>query len=187
MISFVKGLFFRKNRRLRLPAKAPSFRPAVECLEDRFVPAHLITSSTPSPLITLDAAVVSGHEVMLTGVVSDGNPCGVTVDFSGAVTGTTTTNLDGDFQFATTQAALGTVYAVGVDQSSRSTNVAAAVLTTPAPNLNVVVSATDAATVTLTGQMTGIDPGGETLAFSGAIGGSVVTDASGDFQLHGQR
>jgi hypothetical protein len=134
-----------------------------------------------APQITLNATVLSGREVLLTGVVSDNDPAGVTVYFSGAVSGQATTDLNGDFSYVTTTATLGTVSAYGIDQQAQDTNTALAVIATPAPTLSAAVSRTGTNTLTLTGQLADIDPAGETISISGEASGSAFTDANGNF------
>jgi large repetitive protein len=148
-------------------------------------PSVSVTSlpSTSSPQIILEAEVLSGHEVVLSGSVQDANPAGVTVTFSGAATGSTTTDANGNFSFTTSAASLGTVYAVGIDQSQQSTNTAAATIGVAAPALTLAITSTSQDTVTLTGKLTDIDMAGQTVSITGAETGSVVTDANGNFTI----
>ena len=88
--------------------------------------AEVTVGSYTAPEITLNAEVLTGHQVQLTGAVTDAQPSGVTVTFSGAASGSTTTDGNGDFSFTTSQASLGTVYAVGLDEQQMFTDPASA-------------------------------------------------------------
>src|SRR5262245_54826717 len=74
-------------------------RLGVELLEERCCPdgSH----------ITLSAVAQAGHLVQLTGSVTGGQTAGVSVLFSGAVSGGTMTNSDGTFSYTTSNASLG--------------------------------------------------------------------------------
>lgn len=116
------GLFSRPRRKAP-PVKQSSFRPMLEQLEDRYCPSTIslgvMEMSNSSRMVELGGQVTNTP-----------SPGGLTVQLSGEVTGTTTTNSGGYF-FVTLQAAgLGTVYAATTDGQS---NVAQVTLTDPSP------------------------------------------------------
>src|SRR4051794_11685868 len=92
----------------RRPVPAPRrVSLTLEQLEVRDCPA--------APQITLAAVVQTGHQVELTGKVTDETPAGVMVNFSGAVTGSTRTDAAGYYRYVTSSASLGTVMAQAFD------------------------------------------------------------------------
>ena len=142
-----------------------------------------IVSASITPQITLNVQVLPGQEVQLSGVVMDDVPAGATVTFTGAVSGSTTTDANGNFSFTATDATLGTVYASAVDQSDQSTNTASANIAVPTPVLTIWVSGESSGIATINGKLADLDPASETVQFSGAASGSVTTDSSGNFSV----
>jgi hypothetical protein len=170
------GLFSRPKRKPggNVPRRS---RPTLELLEARDCPA--------SPTINLTAVVRPGHLVELSGSVTDDNPAGVMVTFSGVVSGTTFPDASGHFDYTTPGGSLGLAYAVGVDQQNQSTNTAQAAVWTAAPTMTLSLSYGTQHTVTLSGQVTDIDPGGRTVTFTGVVSASVTTNADGTFSWTG--
>src|SRR5438876_259373 len=83
----------------------------------------LITASIDARL-TLRTIVLTGHRVLLRGTLMADQPAGATVTFSGAASGSATTDEHGNFSY-TTAAALGTVYAVAALPNEQFTNTSA--------------------------------------------------------------
>jgi hypothetical protein len=189
--------FFSRSRSVRKNGTAKRTRLAVEVLEKRDCPA-----------ITLSAQVLPGHQVLLTGTVQvDGtnqfgvtnsspfctssnsmeiggtSSSGISVVFSGAVSGSTTTDGSGDFSFVASGASLGTVYAVGSDASQSYSELASATIAVNAPVLSLAITGVTANTVTLSGSVSGLDAAGQTVTLSGAVADSVVTDSNGNFSV----
>ncbi len=102
--------------------------------------------------------------MQLSGNVSnDSQLSGIAVTFSGAASGSTTTDANGDFSFTTGDASLGTVYASGVDEAGQSTNIASAAVAVNSPVLYLSSLDNSDATVTLAGTVSGIDPASRSL------------------------
>jgi hypothetical protein len=125
--------------------------------------------------------------VQLSGSVSDFMPAGASVTLSGAASATTTTDGSGHFTWQGSNASLGTVSAVAVDQAGFSSNPAKTVITDGAPNLTLSISYQGGGkTVVLSGRVSDVDPGGRTLTFSGVVNCCVVTAPDGTFSLTAQ-
>lgn len=159
---------FRPRRSAR---RGASVCLGLEALESRYC---------PSPTLTLTPVLLPNHQVQLSGQVTDPNPASVNITFSGAATGSTTADSAGNYRFITSNASLGAVSAVGVDGQNQSTNTATATIT---DNLTITlkISVGRGKTVTLTGQVNDVDPGGLVVSFSGQAGGSTVTAADGSY------
>lgn len=76
------------------------------------------------PCISLNIVYDSQKNVTLSGQVTDENPGGLTVTFTGQYQGTVVTNADGTFSVTVTAAGLGTISASTVDTQGLSSNVA---------------------------------------------------------------
>jgi hypothetical protein len=101
---------------------APTTGPAhlsLEPLEDRFCPAN--------PGITLSIAYAANQQVTLSGTVTDSAPANLPVQFTGVVTGNTTTNASGNFNVTLPATALGNVTATVTDLDNQSANAVQAV------------------------------------------------------------
>jgi hypothetical protein len=124
-----------------------------------------------------------GHEVVLSGTVSDQNPASVRVTFSGAVSGSTTSDSTGHYSFTTSGASLGAVNAQGIDGQNLTSNVASAAITDTAPALSLNIVYGTQKNVTLSGKVADIDLGGLTVTFTGQVSGSTTTASDGTFSL----
>ena len=71
-----------------------SYRPRIDELEERCCPdgSH----------VTLNSLVLPGHLVQLSGTVTGGQVAGLQLQFTGAVSGVTTTDTNGDFSYTVT-------------------------------------------------------------------------------------
>jgi hypothetical protein len=85
--------------------------PPATSLSSRKTP----TSAPSTPTLTLDIDYGSQRNVTLSGLVWSVDAGGLTVTFSGVVSGSTVTNADGTYSYATTASAQGTAYAMTVD------------------------------------------------------------------------
>jgi len=180
-----------------------SYRPRIDVLEERCCPdgSH----------VTLNALVLPGHLVQLSGTVTGGQVAGLQLQFTGAVSGVTTTDTNGNFSYTTSQASLGTVYAAGLSDAqttdtdtngnyttsqaslgtvyaaglsnAKSTDTAQATIAVAAPALSLSISYGSQHNVTLSGQLTDLDAGSGSVSISGVAGGTAVTDSSGNFSL----
>jgi hypothetical protein len=94
------------------------------------------TLTDAGPTITVSVAVVSRKTVTLTGSVTAGlDKAGLTISFSGQVTGSATTDANGNYSFTTTATALGNVTAVTKDSWGVSSNTAPATIACPPPKI----------------------------------------------------
>jgi hypothetical protein len=91
------------------------------------------TISSDVPQLTLDRAYGPGGTVTLSGHVTDEDPIGRTVTFSGAVSGTATTNQNGDYSLTTQGWGLGDVQAVTTDPWHQQSDQPAVNLANAAP------------------------------------------------------
>jgi hypothetical protein len=152
-----------------------SYRLRIDELEERCCPA-------PSH-VTLNALVQPRHMVQLSGTVSGGLVAGLQVQFTGTVAGVTTTDTNGNFSYTTSNASLGTVYAVGLNNGQQSTDTAQATIAVAAPALSLSISYGTQHNVTLSGRLTDLDAGNQSISISGVAAGTPVTDCSGNFSL----
>jgi hypothetical protein len=146
------------------------------------------TVSAPPISLTLNAAYGANHAVTLSGHVNDLLPAGLTVTFSGAITGSTVTDSNGDFSVTLTAALLGTVTATVTGSQPGSTGYASLVLSNVAPTIVNFTATQDSATCwTLSGQVTDEYAAGLVITFSSAIaplnGQTVVVGDDGWFTL----
>lgn len=150
---------------------------ALEALETRNCPSG-------GPTISLSAMPTGfGHQVELTGSVADLNSNFVSVSFSGAASGQTTIDANGNFDFITDAVNLGSIFAVAVNDLNQVSNSVSTVLPSLAPTLSLNVSYGSGNTVTLSGTVNDDSPGGLTVQFSGVANGQVTTSADGTFRL----
>ena len=112
-----------RPRRKAPPVKQSSFRPMLEQLEDRYCPSTI--SLSVMEISNSNKMVELGGQVTNTPSPSD-----LTVQLSGEITGTVTTNSSGYFYTVLPAAGLGTVYAATTDGQS---NIAQVTLTDPMP------------------------------------------------------
>ena len=151
------GLFSPPRRKAPSPRK-DSFRPTLEKLESR---------DCPSPIIYLTASGVtpSSKQVMLTGQVTNtSSPGGLTVNLSGVVGGTTTTDSHGNFSATLTASGQGSANAATADGQS---NIATSAVTDPGTTMTGFMGGTATSRIwTFSG---GITNGyrGEVVNFSG--------------------
>jgi hypothetical protein len=134
-------------------------------------------------ITSFSATVLAGHQVSLTGTVTDGNPASVRITFSGAATGSTMANSTGAFSFTTGNASLGTVSAVGVDGQNQTSNTATASIAKPVPSMTLNLAYGSRRSVTLSGTVSDLDAASLTVTFTGVVNSSVATDGSGAFSL----
>ncbi|GEM_PF-6530160 len=96
---------------MRLYTRARSFgwnySPRLEALESRYCPI--------APSISYLHSTAGPHTFMLAGHVTDEQPSGLTVQFTGVYTGTAQTNASGDFNVTIEPSQLGSIYAKVTD------------------------------------------------------------------------
>jgi hypothetical protein len=113
----------------------------------------------------------------------DNNHGSVKITFSGAVSGTTTPNSYGSFDFTTTNANQGWVYANATDQDNNSFGSATDISATPPSIFFNISYGSGGRWITISGWVMDIDQANRTVTFSGVASGSAVTDANGSFSL----
>lgn len=112
----------RKSR----PAKVGSFRPTLERLESR---------DCPSTISIFYCYGMQNNMVQIAGQVTNTpTPSGLTVQLTGEVNGTATTDSSGDFHATLSAPALGTVYAATGDGQSNTAQ--ATIMDMAAPAIN---------------------------------------------------
>ncbi len=164
---------FRRSRFRRVLVTPRRARLVLEQLETRDCPS--------APQLSFTALPLGPHQVELSGYVSDDDPAGVTVNFSGVAAGSTMTDAAGAFDLTTQAYSLGVISAVAMDAAGLSSDVVQAAISASAPTLTLALTPGPQRTVTLSGQVMDATPGGLTVAFSGVASGSVVTSADGSF------
>ncbi len=105
---------------------SPRYRPHLESLESRDCP-------NAAPTIYMGIMSVQQNHVVLSGVVMDESPAGLTVQFSGQYSGTTQTNAEGTFTVCVTPAQLGAIFASTTDNIGQASNLAQVNVTSNAP------------------------------------------------------
>src|SRR5262249_21123393 len=96
------------------------------------VASAILTSAAPQ--ITLAVSYgAAHHSVTLSGCVTDEDPGGRTVTFSGMVNATVTTNADGTFSLTVDADGVGAVQATTADPWGQASNMAHVTLTNQAP------------------------------------------------------
>ncbi len=139
------------------------------------------TLSYTAPTLTLNAAPQGDGSVLLTGQVSDADPSSCTVAFSGALSGSVSTNPDGSFSFIGTASGLGIIDAVATDSQGLTSSTAAVDLSISAPSLTLSVTPQGGQVVTVSGRVSDLDAGNCSVSFSGVVSGSVQTNPDGSF------
>jgi hypothetical protein len=134
------------------------------------------------PAIALNVVPLSATAVQISGTV--GGVGGVQVTLGDAASGTTTTNNTGAFSITEQNVGVGEITAVGTWGSSK-TAVATSLLQDVAANVVVGVNFGPNNAVTINGVVTGNNPGGQTIALTGDVNATVVTNSSGNFSASG--
>ena len=148
-----------------------------------------IGSLTPPapPSISLSVSYGSQRTVTLSGQVTDVDAGGLTVTFTGMVTGSTVTNPDGTFSATFTATGLGEVDASTTDSQGLESNVATVTLTSNPPVItNFMATAGQAGVWTFTGTVTDESPAGLVVTFGGlpSLANQMATvQSNGSFEL----
>ncbi|MCI0377405.1 MAG: hypothetical protein L0215_07355 [Gemmataceae bacterium] len=161
-------------------AQSPRYRPHLEGLESRDCP-------NAAPTIFMGIMSVQQKNVVLSGVVQDESPAGLTVQFSGQYTGTTQTDSEGTFTVSVTPAQLGAIFAGTTDNIGQASNVAQVNVTSNAPAIvNFAATRLAGNIFTFTGRVVDEDPLGLKVTFGGLpslVGRYVLAGADGSFSL----
>jgi hypothetical protein len=117
--------------RPQAPSVRRRFRPRLEALETRDCP-----SGGPLSITSFTTAVVTGKVVHLSGQIQDTNPNPtVTLNFTGAASGTTQASANGSFAVDVTADSLGSVMAVATDNLQATSDPAKAAIVCAAPQI----------------------------------------------------
>jgi len=130
----------------------------------------------------------NGKYVLISGSVDDdGSPEGLTVSFSGVVSGSATTDAYGGFSLYTLASGLGTVTAETSDIWGVAAEPVSAELAVAPPMVQLDDALADPnGMVTITGYVFGMDPSSDSVSISGVVNGNVAPDSSGSFILTSQ-
>ena len=125
----------------------------------------------------------SGQNVSITGHVQDESAAGLAVSFAGVASGSATTDAAGNFSLIALASGLGNVTASTSDVWGVASAPATATLSDPGPTVQLNAPQVANGMVTISGTVSDLTPGGETIALSGVVSGSAVTNSSGAFSL----
>jgi hypothetical protein len=175
---------FGRPRRKPVGASRHRQRLSLERLERRDCPAYMAMGSPLGPVIlSFGAHVLPGHMVRLSGVVTDSNPAGVSVSFSGAANGGATCDDSGYFSYTAPDARLGSVTAIACDAMELTSRPVNKVILVPPPVVALALTYGSQRTVTLSGQVTDLDASSLSINFTGVVTGSVNVNPNGSFTL----
>jgi hypothetical protein len=125
-----------------------------------------------------------GKNVQISGMVQDESPGGLSVSFSGVVSGSVTTDSSGNFSLETTASALGNVAATTSDAWGVSSSEADSTLSSDPPTVSFWSEPTGSnQEITVYGQVTAGVPNGATVTISGVASGTATADSYGNFSL----
>ncbi len=154
-------------------------RPGLESLEDRFCPTN--------PGITLSIAYAANQQVTLSGTVTDSAPANLPVAFSGVVSGSATTDGNGNFNVSLPATALGKVTATVTDAANQTANANASVQDTAPVLKNFGVASDGGNYYTFYGQLSYQAPQLLQVTFGGSVetlaGQTTPVNTQGKFNL----
>ncbi|HEV3238132.1 MAG TPA: hypothetical protein VGZ25_14175 [Gemmataceae bacterium] len=140
------------------------------------------------PQITLTLTYGTGHQLILSGTVTDNYPGGLKVNITGVVPpSTATTDASGNFNITLSAYRLGDVTATTTDSWGQVSNTAKVTATNTAPVIsNLWATAGNYDTWTITGKVTDEHAAGLTVTFWGlpaVAGKTAIVQADGTFTL----
>jgi hypothetical protein len=142
-----------------------------------------VTANAPS--LTMYRTYGPNRQVTLSGMVTDAQPGGLTVAFSGVVSGTTTTKADGSYSVTLTATALGSITATTQDVWGLNSAAATVMVSNSAPT--ITLSASQVGSIwTFSGRVSDEYAAGLVVTFSGPsdINGKTATvQSDGTFSL----
>ncbi len=143
--------------------------------------------ATAPPTLTLAVSYGDQTTITLSGQVSDDQPSGLTVTFSGAASGTAVTDAGGNFSVTMQATSLGVVQATVTDGLGIISNPATVTLAVAAPSItNLSDSVGDDNVWTFQGTVAAPSPNGITVTFNGlpsVANQTVTTQADGTYVL----
>jgi hypothetical protein len=145
------------------------------------------TIASAAPTLTLAVAYGAQRTITLSGQVTDAQAGACTVQFTGAATGSTTTNADGTYSLTVSASQLGTVQAVAQDPWAQSSAAAQVSVTSAAPSITNFQAIRGTLNCwTFQGQVTDESAAGLTVRFAGLpslAGRTVTVESNGWFYL----
>jgi hypothetical protein len=155
------------------------FSPRLESLEDRFCPV--------APSISLMHSLAGPNTFLLSGRVTDELPGGLTVQFSGAYSGSVVTSKTGCFSLTIHPDHLGSVFAQVTDAEGLSSSGVEDVLTSMPPMIcNFTAMHLYGNVWSFSGTVADESPAGLTVTFGGLpslVGKTATVNANGTFSL----
>jgi hypothetical protein len=139
-----------------------------------------------APSLSLTLAYGANRQVTVSGHVTDAQPGGMTVTFSGVAAGSVVTNADGSFSQTFTPTALGTITATTQDVWGLTSAAAQVNVTNSAPTITLFANNVSGNVWTFSGRVTDEYAPGLTVTFSGpaSVNGKTATvRADGTFSL----
>jgi hypothetical protein len=110
------------------------YAQAIDTQKNSSLQVHTVPTSGPT--LTLACNQQANRQVRVYGTVSDANPANETVNFSGVISGSTTTDANGNYVFVATASALGTITATATNSGNITSNPAQTTLTNVPPAIN---------------------------------------------------
>lgn len=150
------------------------------------VPASATVSGTTAQgphCASETASATSGYSI--SGVVSGGTPLGVTIKLTGAGTGSTTTDANGNYNFSAIPNGNYTVTPSRAGYFFSPANIAVTIGGANASGNNFTEAASTGVASGFSGTVAGAVAQNVTITLSGANAGSAVTDAGGNFGFSG--
>jgi virginiamycin B lyase len=138
------------------------------------------------PTVSVSVTYGAQRTVTLSGQVTDAQPGGLTVNFSGMVVGSVVTNADGTFSATFQASGLGNVQAITTDAQGLVSNTATVTLASNPPTISNFVGSNSGGVWTFTGKVNDSSPAGLTVSFGGlpSLAGKTATvQADGTFEL----
>jgi hypothetical protein len=156
--------------------------------------AQQLTSNTAQaqvaaakPSLTLYYSIVTQTKVVLTGTVTAGTAGGLTVSFTGVVSGSTITKSDGTYLTTLNASGLGQVQATVTDVWGQVSDPASVTVTQAPPSIvSFQANRNSGTTWTFSGTITDLTAAGDTVTFSGLPslqGKTATTQSDGTFSL----
>jgi hypothetical protein len=180
---------FSRSRRAAQTVKPSSFRPALERLEDRDCPSTITLSvagyaANKQVTLTGDVSGPGSMNNLMGGTGPAWSPAGLTVQLSGAASGSATTDANGHFSVTLTATALDSVFASTTDNLS---NTASVMLMDVAPQISNFAFTEDSLNVYVFSGTVNGNNAGEVVTLGGMVAatdGKVLTVSStGYFSL----
>ncbi len=141
-----------------------------------------------APSLTLSVTMLDQRWVLLSGQVTDANPGGLTVQFTGATTVSAVTNADGSYNVMVEATTLGDIQATVTNSAGQTSAVATATVTSAAPTiLNFQIEFQSGNLYCFSGAIEDESPAGLSVVFGGSVDGvqgqTVAVNSDGSFSV----